>query len=402
MESYFFEVGHLLFRYFHIVTGIAWIGASFYFVWLDNNLTTPPQWKKDKGIGGDLWAIHAGGIYEVAKYNSGPEKMPDNLHWFKWEAYSTWISGALLLSLLYYVGADVYLIDPSKAALEQASAIGLSIACIGFGYIFYRLICKTSLINNGTLFIITALSFLTLWTWGINHFFSDRAVYIHVGALIGTCMAGNVFHVIVPSQKQMVKAISVGKQPDPKLSLIAKQVSIHNNYATLPILFIMLSNHFAFTYAHDFGWLILIALFIVGMWIRHFFNLKNRGVYKPSVLIGGIAAFFIVMLAIAPWHTLTSDTNLANNTDAHISDQQAWQIIQSRCTECHSLSPTSAMFKSPPAGFVLDNLKQAKQLADLINSRAIVSKDMPLANITKMTEDERKMLGVWLNNLNSG
>ncbi|MCU4676033.1 urate hydroxylase PuuD [Catenovulum sp. 2E275] len=398
METYLFEVGHLLFRYFHIVAGIAWIGASFYFVWLDNNLTTPPQWKKDKGIEGDLWAIHAGGIYEVAKYKAGPEKMPPHLHWFKWEAYSTWISGALLLSLLYYVGADVYLIDPSKAALEQMSAIALSIGCIGFGYLFYRLICKTPLLNNGLAFAAVALSFLTAWTWGIDHFFSDRAVYIHVGALIGTCMAGNVFNVIVPSQKQMVKAISEGKQPDPQFGLIAKQVSIHNNYATLPILFIMLSNHFAFTYAHQFGWLILIALFIVGMWIRHFFNLKNRGIYKPSVLISGIVAFFVVMLACAPWHTIKSKTELAQAAveQVHVSDEQVWQIIQSRCTECHSQTPTSAMFKSPPAGFVLDNMAQAKQFAALINTRAVVTKDMPLANLTKMTDDERDLIALWV------
>ncbi|RDV29248.1 hypothetical protein DXV75_01975 [Alteromonas aestuariivivens] len=390
MENYLFEVSHLVFRFFHIVAGIAWIGASFYFVWLDNNLTKPPQWKQQQGIGGDLWAIHAGGIYEIAKYQSGPGQMPERLHWFKWEAYTTWISGALLFSLLYYVGADVYLIDPSKSALQQAWDITLSVLSIALGYLIYRVLCKTPLLGCGRLFTVVALGLLSLWAWGIDDLFSDRAVYIHVGALIGTCMAGNVFHVIMPSQRHMVDMISSGKQPDPSFSLRAKQVSIHNNYATLPILFIMLSNHFAFTYAHEMAWLVLIALFVVGMWIRHFFNLKNRGIYKPAVLVSGIGAFFVVILAIAPWSQQSSAAS-----DDPVSDSRAWQIIEQRCTECHSENPSSQLFDSAPAGLVLDTPAQARQFAALINSRAVVSKDMPLANLTRMTHEERALIGRW-------
>ncbi|WP_289076974.1 urate hydroxylase PuuD, partial [uncultured Pseudoalteromonas sp.] len=271
MENYLFELAHLVFRYFHVVAGIAWIGASFYFVWLDNNLQTPPQWKQDKGIKGDLWAIHGGGFYEVAKYQNGPEQMPSTLHWFKWEAYTTWISGALLFTLLYYVGADVYLLDASKSELSKFAAIGASLGFIGLGYGVYRLLCKSPLVENGKAFIALGVGFLALWTYGVDQLFSDRAVYIHVGALIGTCMAGNVYHIIMPAQRYMVSEVEAGRIPDSAPGLKAKQCSVHNNYATLPVIFIMLSNHFSYTYSHEFGWLVLIGFFIIGMWIRHFF-----------------------------------------------------------------------------------------------------------------------------------
>ncbi|WP_017446464.1 urate hydroxylase PuuD [Gayadomonas joobiniege] len=401
METYIFEVFHLIFRYFHIVAGIAWIGASFYFVWLDNNLQAPPIAKQKQGIQGDLWAIHAGGIYEVAKYSSGPSKMPKHLHWFKWEAYSTWISGALLFSLLYYVGADVYLIDVSKNPLEKVFAIATSVAFIGVGYALYRGLCNTKLLYQGRLFLVVAMAILTLWTFLLDQLFSDRAVYIHIGALVGTCMAGNVFHVIVPSQKYMVESLNNQVEPDPLPATRAKLVSIHNNYATLPILFIMLSNHFAFTYAHEFGWLILIAIFIVGMWIRHFFNLKNRGVIKPWILVTGLIAFLLLMASIAPWPTINNSQQNNQQAALTVDDASAWKIINRRCTECHSAQPTSTMFKSPPSGFILDNITQAKNVAALIHNRAAILKDMPLGNLTQMTDEERTHLALWFKTLST-
>jgi uncharacterized membrane protein len=394
MENYLFELAHLVFRYFHVVAGIAWIGASFYFVWLDNNLQTPPQWKQDKGIKGDLWAIHGGGFYEVAKYQNGPEQMPSTLHWFKWEAYTTWISGALLFTLLYYVGADVYLLDASKSELSKFAAIGASLGFIGLGYGVYRLLCKSPLVENGKAFIALGVGFLALWTYGVDQLFSDRAVYIHVGALIGTCMAGNVYHIIMPAQRYMVSEVEAGRIPDSAPGLKAKQCSVHNNYATLPVIFIMLSNHFSYTYSHEFGWLVLIGFFIIGMWIRHFFNLKHQGVNKPSVLISGIAAFFALMLAIAPWPS--SSVNANNELQASISDAQAWDIINKHCTQCHSETPTSKLFQTAPLGFKLDSLADVKKASALIHTRAVFTKDMPLANMTKMTDAEREMLGTWL------
>lgn len=398
LESYFFELAHLVLRYFHVIAGIAWIGASFYFVWLDNNLQTPPQWKQDKGIRGDLWAIHGGGFYEVAKYQNGPEQMPSTLHWFKWEAYTTWITGTLLFTLLYYVGADAYLLDASKTSLDKVSAIAVSLAIITSGYVIYRLLCQSPLVENGKWFTLIMVALLAAYSWGLDQLFTDRAVYIHIGAIIGTCMAGNVYHVIMPSQRYMVAEVEAGRIPDAGPGLKAKQCSVHNNYATLPIIFIMLSNHFAYTYSHPYGWLILVAFFVIGMWIRHFFNLKHQGVYKPQVLVSGFAAFFALMLVIAPWHVVKTQNNLASEA---ISDQQAWQIIDKHCTECHSQTPRSELFQMAPNGFILDSVAQAKKLSAFIHTRAIVNRDMPLGNITKMTDAERQQLAIWLAGLAS-
>jgi uncharacterized membrane protein len=392
MASYFLEVLHLILRYFHVVAGIAWIGASFYFIWLDNNLQEPPQWKKQKGIKGDLWAVHGGGFYEVAKYQHGPEQMPSRLHWFKWEAYTTWISGALLLTLLYYVSADAYLLDASKSAIGAASAIGLSIGSILVGFIVYEGLCRTRLVEQGLWFTVTVTLLLTAWTWALDQFLSDRATYIHIGALIGTCMAANVFTTIIPGQRFMVSEISAGRVPGPGPGIRGKQRSIHNNYATLPVIFIMLSNHFAFTYSHPFGWLVLMALFVDGMWIRHFFNLRHRGEVKPLVLIGGLVAFLAIMVAIAPW----SELNRSASSTSLMSDEQAMKLIDLRCTECHSSNPRSDMFSTAPAGYLLDTLAQVQLSADKIRTRAVVNKDMPLGNLTQMTQAERDQLGQWL------
>ena len=396
MENYLFELAHLVLRYFHVIAGIAWIGASFYFAWLDNNLQTPPQWKIDKGIKGDLWAVHGGGFYEVAKYQNGPEQMPHTLHWFKWEAYTTWITGILLFSLLYYVGADVYLIDNSKSELSKFAAIGASLGFIGLGYGVYRLLCKTSLVENGKVFIAVVIGLLALWTFGVDQLFSDRAVYIHVGALIGTCMVGNVYHIIMPGQRYMVSEVEAGRIPDSAPGLKAKLCSIHNNYATLPVVFIMLSNHFPYTYSHNFGWLILIALFGIGMWIRHYFNLKHQGINKPSVLVSGIAAFFALMLAIAPWPSTPTNAGESAPLQTSITDAQAWDIISKHCTGCHSETPTSELFQTAPLGFKLDSISDVKKSSTLIHTRAVITKDMPLANMTKMTDTERETLGSWL------
>lgn len=392
MSSYFFEVVHLMLRYFHVIAGIAWIGASFYFIWLDNNLQDPPQWKKDKGIKGDLWAVHGGGFYEVAKYKLGPEQMPTTLHWFKWEAYTTWITGALLLTLLYYVGADAYLLDASKTEMSAAAAISLSVASIVIGYAVYEGMCRSPLVEHGRWFALVSIVLLGLWTWGLDLFLADRAAYIHVGALIGTCMSANVFTTIIPGQRYMVNEIAAGRVPDSTPGLRGKQRSVHNNYATLPVIFIMLSNHFPFTYAHPYGWLVLVALFIDGMWIRHYFNLKHQGQHKPSVLVGGLAAFLAIMLAIAPWHTL-SDTEVTGVT---VTDEQAMTIVNTHCTECHATTPRSELFSAAPAGFVLESLEQVRQASARVQQRAIAVGDMPLGNMTQMTAEERGLLGAWL------
>ena len=394
MESYIFEVLHLILRYFHIVAGIAWIGASFYFVWLDNHLETPPQWKLDKGIKGDLWAVHGGGFYEVAKYANGPEAMPKTLHWFKWEAYTTWLTGILLLSLLYYVGADAYLVDASKSSLSTAYSIAGSIASLVLGWFIYDGLCRTRLVDNGRLFVLIMVAFIALWSYVLDQFIQDRAAYIHVGAVIGTCMAGNVFFNIIPGQRYMVAEVAKGNIPDPAPGLRAKQRSTHNNYATLPILFIMISNHFAFTYSHQHGWLVLVALFVIGMWMRHYFNLKHRGEHKPWVLVSSFMAFLVLCAVIAPWQTLADKQQSANAE--LVSDAKAWQIVEQHCQECHSAAPRSSMFSSAPMGFIVDNLDDVQRHKDRIYNRTIVTKDMPFANMTQMTELEREVLARYL------
>ena len=393
MGNYLIEIAHLVLRYFHVIAGIAWIGASFYFAWLDNSLQTPPKEKQDKGIKGDLWAIHGGGFYEVAKYTNGPEKMPTTLHWFKWEAYTSWITGILLFSLLYYVGADANLLDSAKSDLSKFAAISTSLASIAIGYIVYRLLCNSPLAKHGYLFTATMIALLALWTWGFDQLFADKAVYIHVGALIGTCMSGNVFQVIMPGQRYLVKEVEAGRIPDPAVGLKAKLCSIHNNYATLPIIFIMLSNHFSHTYTHQYGWLVLVALIVIGMWIRHYFNLKHRHINKPSILVSGIAAFFALMLAIAPWESFETKVNTVQ-----VSDQQAWTIIEQHCTECHSATPTSPLFTSAPLGFTIDSIEAAQTHSDNIYTRAVINQDMPLGNMNNMTPEERKTLAIWIEN----
>ena len=396
MEAYIFEVLHLILRYFHVIAGIAWIGASFYFVWLDNNLQEPPQWKKDKGIRGDLWAIHGGGFYEVAKYANGPEAMPKNLHWFKWEAYTTFITGFLLLSLLYYVGADAYLMDANKSDIGKTAAIAGSIASLIIGWFVYDGLCRTPLVNNGRAFAVVMVGLITAWAYVLDQFLQDRAAYIHVGAVIGTCMAGNVFRSIMPGQRYMVAEIAAGRIPDSGPGLTAKLRSTHNNYATLPVVFIMLSNHFAFTYGHDYGWLVLAALFVVGMWIRHYFNLKHQGINKPSVFVSGCIAFLLVMAAIAPWSAIQSDADQSATKIATVSHEQVWSVVEKHCTECHSEAPRSPMFSSAPSGFVLDDIQQLIAAKARVYNRAIISKDMPLANITQMSEEERDLLKQWI------
>jgi len=396
MESYLIAyVGdwlHLLLRFVHVITAIAWIGASFYFIWLDNSLEAPPQWKKDKGIKGELWSIHGGGFYEIAKYQLAPEQLPRQLHWFKWEAYSTWISGLLLLSLLYYVGADSYLIDPAKAALSSWLAIAIGIGTLLGGWLLYEAACRTPLVNRGLAFGLVMLALLTLITWALGQLFSDRGAYIHVGALIGTCMTANVLTAIIPAQRRLVEAVEQGRAPDPLPALRAKLRSTHNNYATLPVLFIMLSNHYPMTYGHPYGWAILAGLALIGAWARHFFNLRHRGVFRPMVLISAFLAFCVLVWLVRPQPPALAGAA----AEAPLTDAGALALVQSRCGSCHSASPSDQVFTVAPAGVMLDRQDQLLRLKDRIEARAVLTHDMPFMNKTGMTDDERAQLGRWI------
>jgi len=396
----------LFLRWFHVVAGVAWIGASFYFIWLDNNLRTPPDWKKQKGIKGDLWAVHGGGFYEVAKYEYGPEVIPEKLHWFKWEAYTTWISGFLLLSLVYYHGAAIYLIDSSVMELTPTEAISRGLGLIFGGLFIYEAACRSPLAKYPQVFAIMFLILIAAASYLATHWFSGRGAFMHVGALIGTIMAGNVFFKIMPAQRLMVDAVANKTEIDPSWGLGAKLRSVHNNYLTLPLLFIMISNHYPMTYQHHNAWLVLMAIGIVSAWIRHYFNLKHIGISRPSILITGA----IGMILIAGWvstpvspkiDTSTAEKIQAPAIDLNTQQKAVFDVIQTHCANCHSAQPTDDMFVIAPLGLMYDTWQQIEQRAALINQRAVITKDMPLMNKTGMTQNERKIIGTWFDSLSS-
>ena len=390
MEAYFYEWLNLFFRWFHVIAGVAWIGASFYFVWLDNSLEEPPQWKKDKGIGGDLWAIHGGGFYEVAKYKLGPEAMPANLHWFKWEAYTTWLTGMVMLWVVYYVGAESFLIDSSRMDFTQGEAIAAGLGFIAAGVGIYELMVRSPLRHNGKVFGLILFAILVFASWAANQIFSARGAYIHVGAIIGTIMAGNVFFGIMPSQRALVEAVQRGEAPDPKYGAFAKLRSTHNNYFTLPLIFIMISNHYPMTYSHEYGWLVLAAIGFISAFARHFFNLRHRGEVKPMILV--VAAIMLAALAAV----MAPAQIEAKVGEAVLTDAQAMVIVEQRCTACHAQQPTNPGFASAPAGIVMESAEQVLAVKDK-TIPALQTGYMPLGNLTAMTDEERQALLVWLN-----
>ena len=388
MEGYIFDWLNMFLRWFHVLAGIAWIGASFYFVWLDLSLEKPSAENEAKGIKGQLSAIHGGGFYEVVKYKLGPQVMPANLHWFKWEAYTTWLTGFSLLAVMYYWGANQYLIDPAKVAFSQWGAIGSSVLFLAVGFAIYELLIKSPLRNSNKGFAAVLFVVLVFSAWLADQLFSDRAAYIHVGALIGSIMAGNVFLGIMPSQRELVRAVNAGETPEARFAELAKLRSTHNNYLTLPLVFIMISNHYPMTYGHEHAWLVLAAIGVITGLIRHFLNLKTQGAgVKPAYLIVAL----LLTLALAAWMAPKPVATTGNviNTD------QALHLTHLRCAECHAAQPTSDMFKTPPAGIILEDEAHLLQYKDRMIS-ALQTSYMPLGNITAMTDDERAQLIGWL------
>jgi uncharacterized membrane protein len=389
----------LLVRWFHVIAGVAWIGASFYFIWLDNSLRTPPKWKQEKGIKGDLWAVHSGGFYEVAKYSYGPEQMPDTLHWFKWEAYSTWLSGMALLVLVYYFGASAYLIDPNVKVLTPMQAVSYGLLYIFGGLALYELACRSKLGQSPKVFAVFLTALIVLACWLATFLFSGRGAYIHVGALIGTIMVGNVFFNIIPAQRKMVQAVSNKQEINPAWGSDAKLRSVHNNYFTLPLLFIMISNHYPMTYQHELNWLVLVVIIGLSAFIRHYFNLKHKDIYKPSILILGAIGMALLALWVS-WPKPVNDNppSVTKSVDlAVLSAQQirVQETINLHCVSCHATNPSDAIFTAAPLGLKLDSWQQIQNNASKIYNRTVVTKDMPLMNKTKMTDEQRQLLGEW-------
>jgi len=300
MEAYFVDWLNLLARWVHFITGVAWIGASFYFIWLDNHLETPlSAIDVNKGVGGEVWSVHGGGFYHAQKYKVAPQVIPETLHWFKWEAYSTWLSGMFLLVLVYWYGAQVYLIDPSTAELTPLMAVAIAAGVIAGSWIVYDLLCKTKLGENERFFAAVLFGLVAVLAWGLCQMFSGRGAYIHFGVVLGTIMVANVFFVIIPGQRRMVDAAKRGEVPDPRDGVRAKQRSVHNTYFTLPVLFVMTSNHYAMTYSHEYNWAILIAISLAGALIRIYFVARHSGKASPipliiaGVLLAGVAALIV-------------------------------------------------------------------------------------------------------------
>ncbi len=296
LSDYWWQWGNLLFRWLHVIAAIAWVGASFYFIALDNHLEAPRDpIDAKRGVGGEAWEIHGGGFYRVEKYTLAPERVPEHLHWFKWEAYTTWLSGFALFIVVYYVHASSFMIDPTVADLRPWQAITISIAGLAVAWLVYDGLCR-AFENDETVLALLLFGFVSLSAWGACELFAARAAYLQVGAMIGTMMVGNVFFVIIPAQRELVRAKAEGREPDPRLAQRSKQRSVHNNYLTLPVVFAMLSNHFPITYGHSHAWLILVALMAIGALTRHYFNLRHRGLNVWPVL--GVAAAGIVAVAL--------------------------------------------------------------------------------------------------------
>lgn len=383
----------LFFRWFHVIAGVAWIGASFYFIWLDNNLEEPPKEKKDKGIKGDLWAIHGGGYYEVAKYRLNPPRQPEKLHWFKWEAYTTWMTGMVLMVLIYYVGAQSYLVDTQRFPMSTPLAVSLSLVSLALGLAAYEAMIRSPLRRDGRVFGIVLFGLLTLYAWAMTTVFSGRGAYIQVGAMIGTIMAGNVLLGIIPAQRALVEAVNEGTEPDPEPALLAKLRSTHNNYFTLPIIFIMISNHYPMTYGHEWNWLVLALLGGISAFARHFFNLRHQGKTQVWILVVALVGLAAVAWWMAP--RPMADTTESGEPAAVISDARMDELVEYHCAACHAASPSSPMFSSPPAGLVYTQGDEILPSADRVIT-SIRSGYMPLGNPTSMTDDERNEVIRWI------
>jgi uncharacterized membrane protein len=371
---------NLALRWLHLITGIAWIGSSFYFVWLDNHLARPAS----GDASGELWSVHGGGFYHNQKYQVAPAAMPEDLHWFKYEAYFTWLSGFSLLVLIYYFGAQSYLIDPTRAQLSTRAGIAIGLAALVLGWLVYDLLCRSPLGQNNMLLGIFWFVCLLFAAHLLNSLFNPRAAYIHVGAMIGTAMVANVFLIIIPNQKKVVADLIAGRTPDPKLGAQAKQRSLHNNYMTLPVLLIMISNHYPMTYGAERPWLVLALLGLTGVAIRHVFNLRGRS--KPAGWAIGLA---VVLAAASVTYVTLERGNVVAGPAANVTYAQIAPLIATHCAGCHNV-PT------PPKGVALDSYDHVRAAAARVRAMAVDSQAMPLGNPTHMTPAERQRLGAWI------
>jgi uncharacterized membrane protein len=391
LELILAESASAILRWLHVIAGIAWIGSSFYFIHLDLSLRPRPG--LPLGVKGDEWQVHGGGFYHMMKYLVAPAQMPDSLTWFKWEAYTTWVSGFALLVLVYYLGADLFLIDKSVLNLTAVQAAVIAFVSLVVAWLAYEGLCRSPLGNHEVALALVGYVFLVALTYGFTHVFSGRGAFTQIGALIGTIMVANVFVIIIPYQKKSVAAMLAGKTPDPRWGALGKQRSVHNNYLTLPVVFLMLSNHYPLFFATRLNWLIVAIVLAIGPVIRHFFNSRHEGKGSPwwtwGVAAAGMAA--VAWLSAAGPRTATVGALPPTPKFADVS-----AIVMSRCAMCHAPEPVWAGLAAPPKGIMLDTDEHVRLHAPLIAAAAVRSDAMPPGNITEMTPDERLTLASWL------
>jgi uncharacterized membrane protein len=380
---------NLFIRWGHMMAGIAWIGTSLYFVALDFSL----KYREGlpEGVAGEAWEVHGGGFYNVRKYLTAPSKLPEDLIWFKWEAYLTWVTGFLLLIVQYYLNASIYLIDPSVLALSPMHAVAISVASLVAGWFAYDLICRSALGRNTGVLAVAVLILILVASYGYTHVFSGRGAFIHVGAFIGTIMAANVFMIIIPNQKKITQALLKGESPDPRYGVIGKQRSLHNTYLTLPVLLMMISNHAPMVTGNSEAWLLAGLIVVGGALLRYFLVRTEVGDQQSEIawtipFIGAalVAALVITQPAAMPAY------------QGEVSDSDALSIVQIRCAVCHSAKPTDPSIKAAPKGIELETLDELRRYASQIETQAVKNRAMPLGNRTNMTMEERAKLGAWI------
>lgn len=395
-----------LLRWFHVVAGIAWVGASFYFIWVENALQRGGEQRHDK-VAGHLWAIHGGGFYYLEKQSVAPLPLPAPLHWFKWEAYTTWLTGIALMVLVYYWRPAGWLVA-SGADLSGGAAVALSLAYLLLSYLLYSGLSHTPLLAKPRLFGVVGLGWIALSVWGMDGIFTPRAIFLHMGAMMGTIMAANVAMVIIPTQKKIVAAAELGEQIDKRHSLRAGLMSLHNNYIVLPVIFFMLALHFPLLAASSYAPLLAVIITAMAVCIRHSINLKNqgKGLGKPPLVAAAILLAVAIWLSLPPapspsaTPTATDNATAATTTTttaatAAVSDAQVHQLIEKHCVSCHSATPTSPIFPVAPLGYVLDTPAQIESTKDKIYNRTVVDKTMPFNNETNMTDAERQIIARW-------
>ncbi|MDR4306048.1 urate hydroxylase PuuD [Chelatococcus sambhunathii] len=398
MDAIFWEWLSFFVRWTHVMAGIAWIGSSFYFVHLDQSLKQRPS-LPDKAYG-DEWQVHGGGFYHMVKYLVAPPQLPEHVTWFKWEAYATWLSGFALLVIVYYLGARLYLIDPQVMDIHPITAVAYSLGGVFLGWFIYNELCESDLAKSDLKLALATFAMIVAVAFIYSFVFSGRGAFMQVGVVMGTVMAANVFMVIIPNQRKVVAALKAGETPDPALGQKGKQRSLHNNYLTLPVVFVMIGNHYPLAFATRFSWAILALVIVMGVSIRHFYNTRHRGLPSPWWTWGVTAACAVAIMALSaagpPPARVTETEPAAAESELR---ETAQLVVQTRCSMCHADRPLWPGIGVAPKGVKLETLQDIKAHAGSIRTAAVLTHSMPPGNVTEITPEERKALADWASSI---